>query len=137
MDETIPPSQPQVPPPPEPPPVSSHGWEALCHASAAAGFVVPFGNLIGPLIVWLVKRNESAGVDAHGKESLNFQISWLIYATILGALGAALWVVLIGFLFFAVLAVEFVAMVILVIIASVKASNGQLYRYPLTIRLLK
>ena len=138
MDESIPSSQPPPqPPPPAPGPISSNGWEVLCHAAAAAGFVIPFGNVIGPLIVWLVKRGESAGVDAHGKESLNFQISWSIYAFILGALMAALWVFLIGFLFLPVLVVEFIAMVILVIMASVKASNGQLYRYPLTIRFLK
>jgi uncharacterized protein len=137
MDESIPPSQPPPQPPPTTGAISSNGWEVLCHAAAAAGFVVPFGNLIGPLIVWLVKRNESAGVDAHGKESLNFQISWTIYSLIMGALMAALWIFLIGMLFLPVLIVEFIAMVILVIMASVKASNGQLYRYPLTIRFLK
>lgn len=87
--------------------------------------------------MWLVKRHESPGIDAHGKESLNFQISWAIYGAILGALAAALWIVLIGFLFLAVLFIEFVAMIILTIIGAVKASNGQLYRYPLTIRFLK
>src|SRR5436190_1910178 len=128
---------PPTTPPPTTPPPSSQGWEILCHASAAAGFVCPFGNVIGPLVVWLLKRHESLGVDAHGKEALNFQISWTIYATILGSLTAALWVFIIGLLFIPVLIIGFVAMVILVIIASVKASNGQLYRYPLTIRFLK
>ena len=134
MSETIPPLQPVTPTAAE---SSTRAWEVLCHLSAAAGFIVPFGNIIGPLIVWLVKRGESLGVDAHGKESLNFQISWTIYGAILGALTAALWIILIGFLFVPVLIIGFVAWVILTVIGAVKASNGQLYRYPLTIRLLK
>jgi|SRR3954462_11452434 len=134
MNESTPPLQ---PPPPAGPPLSTQTWEVLCHASAAAGFVCPFGNLIGPLVVWLLKRHESPGVDAHGKEALNFQISWTIYGMILGVLSAVLWIFIIGLLFVPVLIIGFVAMVILVIIASVKASNGQLYRYPLTIRFLK
>jgi uncharacterized Tic20 family protein len=134
MSETIPPFQPINPTADQ---SSTRAWEVLCHLSAAAGFIVPFGNIIGPLIVWLVKRGESLGVDAHGKESLNFQISWTIYGAILGALTAALWIILIGFLFVPVLIIGFVAMVILTVIGAVKASNGQLYRYPLTIRFLK
>ena len=134
MSETIPPLQPVSPPATE---SSTRAWEVLCHLSAAAGFIVPFGNIIGPLIVWLVKRGESLGVDAHGKESLNFQISWTIYGMICGALIAALWIILIGILFIVPLVIGFVAWIILTIVGAVKASDGQLYRYPLTIRLLK
>ena len=55
-------------------------WTVLCHATALAGFFVPWaGHILGPLIVWLAKRGDSAEIDAHGKESLNFQISMLIY----------------------------------------------------------
>src|ERR1043165_7628216 len=134
MSETIHPLQRVIPTALE---TSTRAWEVLCHLSAAAGFIVPFGNIIGPLIVWLVKRGESLGVDAHGKESLNFQISWTIYGAILGALTAALWIIVIGFFFIPVLIIGFVAWVILTVIGSVKASNGQLYRYPLTMRILK
>ena len=59
----------------------------LCHASALLGFFFHFlGHLLGPLIVWLVKRDESPEIDAHGKESLNFQMSMLIYDAIAGIL---------------------------------------------------
>lgn len=131
MSEAIPPLQ------PTPASSSSQTWEVLCHVAAAAGFVIPFGNIFGPLIVWLTKRHESLGVDAHGRESLNFQISWTIYGMILGAITAVLWIILIGIFLVPVLIIGWIAMVILTIIGAVKASNGQLYRYPLTIRFLK
>jgi len=102
----------------------------MCHLSALAGFVIPgAGHILGPLIVWLVKRGESAEIDAHGKESLNFQISMLIYNVVAGILC----LLLIGF---ALLAVLHVLNVVFVIIASLRASEGQMYRYPLTLRLV-
>src|SRR5438876_8735377 len=62
-------------------------WTVLCHASALAGLFFHFlGHLFGPLIVWLVKRGDSPEIDAHGKESLNFQLSMLIYDVIAGIL---------------------------------------------------
>jgi uncharacterized Tic20 family protein len=82
-----------------------------------------------------VKRNDGLGIDAHGKESINFHLSWTLY----GFVGVVLLIVtLIG-----ILAVPFfiwgmcALMTILTLIAGVKASNGELYRYPLTIRFLK
>jgi uncharacterized protein len=104
-------------------------WDVLCHISALAGFIVPFGNILGPLIIWLIKKNEVPSVDAHGKESLNFQISVTIYM----AVAAILMLVLIGFVLVIVVAI---AAIVLVVIAAVKASSGELYRYPLTIRFL-
>ena len=69
-------------------------WAVLCHATALVGFFVPWaGHIIGPLIIWLAKRGDSAEIDMHGKESLNFQISMLIY----NAIAAVLCLVLIGF----------------------------------------
>ena len=71
-------------------------WNILCHASALLGVFLHFpGHLLGPLIVWLAKRDESPEIDAHGKESLNFQISMLIYNVI----AAVFCLVLIGFVF--------------------------------------
>jgi uncharacterized Tic20 family protein len=102
----------------------------LCHLTALAGYVgIPFGNVLGPLVVWLVKKNEYPSVEAYGKESLNFQISMLIY----GIVSGLLCLVLIGIpLLIAVLITD----LILVIVASIKASNGEFYRYPLTIRFI-
>jgi uncharacterized protein len=105
-------------------------WAVLCHASALLGVFFHFlGHIFGPLIVWLVKRGESPEIDAHGKESLNFQLSMLIYDVIAGILC----VILIGI---PILILLWVANTVLVIVASLKASEGQLYRYPFTIRFL-
>ena len=113
-------------------------WEMLAHLSALAMFVLPaFGNMIGPLVVWLLKREDPA-VDAHGKEALNFQLSlwlYLVGATVttlvltLFIIGIFLWPLLIG-----AFAFWHLFDAIMVIIAAVKASNGQFFRYPLTIR---
>jgi uncharacterized protein len=106
-------------------------WTVLCHASALAGFLVPWaGHILGPLIVWLVKRGDSTEIDEHGKESLNFQISMLIYNLIAGVLC----LVLIGFV---ILGILHILNLVLVIVASIQASEGKLYRYPITIRLIK
>lgn len=103
----------------------------LCHASALVGFFVPWaGHILGPLIVWLAKRGDSPEIDAHGKESLNFQISMLIYSLIAGVLC----LVLIGFVLLGIL---HILNLVLVIIASIQASEGKLYRYPISIRLIK
>src|SRR6184192_3173779 len=105
-------------------------WNVLCHATALAGFFVPWaGHILGPLIIWLVKRGDSPEIDAHGKESLNFQISMLIY----DAIAAILCIILIGI---PILIALWVLNTVLVIIASVKAGQGEFYRYPFTIRLI-
>jgi uncharacterized protein len=106
-------------------------WNVLCHASALAGFFVPWaGHILGPLIVWLAKRSDSPEIDEYGKESLNFQISMLIYNVIAGVLC----LVLIGFI---ILVILHILNLVLVIIASIQASEGKFYRYPMTIRLIK
>ena len=114
--------------------MSSRGvrtWCVLAHASALLGFVVPYiFHILGPLIVWLAKRRDSAEIDAHAKESLNFQISMLIYNLIAGLLC----LILIGFVLLVIL--HFINLV-LVIVASIRANEGKLYRYPVTIRLIR
>ena len=105
-------------------------WCVACHLSALAGFLVPgFGHILGPLIVWLIKRGDASEIDAHGKEALNFQISMLIYNLVAGVLC----LVLIGFVLLAVL---HILNAVFVIIAALKAGEGQMYRYPLTLRLI-
>jgi len=100
-------------------------------------FVPAAGHIVGPMIVWLLKRTESPEIDAHGKESLNFQISMFIYTAALSVVCFILMFVLIGFLLIPLFAILYVADIVLVIIASLKASEGKLYRYPVTIRLIK
>ena len=106
-------------------------WNILCHASALLGVFIHFpGHILGPLIVWLATRHDSPEIDAHGKESLNFQISMLLY----NAIAALFCLVLIGFL---VLPILWVLNAVFVIVASIQASDGKLYRYPMTIRFIE
>lgn len=105
-------------------------WARLAHLTAFAGFVFPFGHILGPLVLWLVKKQEFPIVEDQGKESINFQISLTIY----GVGAAILTLVGVGFILGIVLVV---ADVVLVIIAAVRANEGELYRYPATIRFLK
>src|SRR5919108_1627704 len=105
-------------------------WCVLAHATALVGFLVPVaGHIVGPLIVWLAKRQDSPEIDAHGKESMNFQISMLIWNIV----AAILIIVLIGI---PILILLHILNVIFVIVAAIQASEGKLYRYPLAIRLI-
>lgn len=107
----------------------ARNWGMACHLSALAGFVVPFGSIIGPLVVWLMKREESSFVDRQGKESLNFQITMLIAFLI----SLVLVFVLIGFLLIAAVAIFDL---IMIIVATIKASEGEDFRYPVSLRLV-
>ncbi|HEX7063921.1 MAG TPA: DUF4870 domain-containing protein [Bacillales bacterium] len=101
------------------------------HLSGFAAFFIPsFGNIIGPLVLWLIFRKDSEFVDRNGKEALNFQISFTIYFIISGVLC----LILIGFV---LLAIAGILWFIFVIVATVRASNGEAYRYPMTIRFIK
>jgi len=103
----------------------------LAHLSSLAGFIgVPFGNILGPLVVWLAKREEDSFIDYHGKEALNFQISITIYLVISGIMV----LIVVGILL--LIGIAIVGM-ILVIVAAIKANNGEYYEYPLTIRFIK
>ena len=113
-------------------------WCVLCHASALLGLFLPaIAHIVGPLIIWLLKKDESPEIDDQGKESLNFQISMLIYTALLGIAFFILMWVLVGFLLLPLFGVLYLLDIVFVIIASIKASEGKLYRYPLTIRLIK
>ena len=105
-------------------------WGMLCHLSALSGCIIPFGNIIGPLIIYSMKKDEFTFVADQGKESLNFQFSVLIYLIISGI--AVLFIVGIFLLM-----VVGLAALILTVIASVKANDGEYYRYPLTIQFIK
>ena len=107
----------------------------LCHLLALAGVIgVPFGNILGPLIMWLVKKDEMAFVDDQGKESLNFQITVTVAVFVLGVLS---FIPIVGCITLLALLAACVGAVVLVIIASVKAAAGEPYRYPMTIRFIQ
>jgi uncharacterized Tic20 family protein len=102
----------------------------LCHLLALSGFIIPFGSIIGPLVIWLIKKDQYPFVNDQGKESLNFQITVAI-AMIASAL---LMFVLIGFILLPIIAI---GALVMVIIATVAASGGTYYRYPFNIRFIK
>lgn len=108
----------------------SKTWGMLCHVVTFAGYLFPFGNIIAPFIVWQLKKDQSEFVDYHGKESVNFQITVTI------AMIAAIPLILVVIGIFMLIAIPILE-IVLVIIAAVKASNGEYYRYPLTLRLIK
>jgi len=139
---------------------------ATCiHLSTFSRFFIPFGNFIGPVILWVANKDKSEFIDKHGKQAINFQISILLYAVIIGTLTIPFFVFQIfnGFDFIdfngfdsfninvgkpspllyiggglGVLAIiGFIIELALIVVASLKARDGQLYNYPLTINFLK
>ena len=102
----------------------------LCHLAAFLGFVFPFGSVVGPLILWQMKKEKDAFIDDQGKEALNFQITVAIAWMACIVLAFAV----VGFFLMFALAV---ATIVLTIIGSIKANKGIPYRYPLTWRVIK
>ena len=101
-------------------------WGMLAHLLGI------FTWFIGPLIIWMIKKDEHAFVDDQGKEAVNFQITLFIGYTIISGLAAATCGT--GAILYPVL---YVLQVVFGIIATMKANNGQRYRYPATLRLIK
>lgn len=135
------------------------------HLSTFSRFIIPFGNFIGPIILWSINKDKSEFIDKHGKQAINFQMSILLYAIILGTLTIPFFVFKIfngidfidfhgfhdfhfnigkpspllylgGFLG-AVAIIGFIIELALIVIASLKARDGEIYNYPLTINFLK
>lgn len=105
-------------------------WGMFTHLAALAAFVIPFGSIIGPLIIYMIKKDEFEFVNDQGKEVINFQITWALIFLVSGllilvAIGIFL---LIGF---------GVAWIVLVIIGISKANQGIYHRFPMTIRFIK
>jgi uncharacterized protein len=105
-------------------------WALFLHLSQLAGYIIPMAGLIVPIVIWQVKKTEMPGLDAHGKVVTNWIISALIYA----AVSIILMFVLIGV---SLLIAVAILGVIFPIIGGIKASNGEVWPYPLTIKFLK
>jgi len=135
MSDSLPPL------PPEPALVSTpdsaeRSWALAIHLSALLA-LLGGTNVVGPLIIWLIKRPESPYLDEVGKRVLNFQLSWLIYF-VAGSLAAfVLSFVLIGFLLIPLIGIAAIAWLVITIIGAIKESNGEPYKFPFTIALLK
>lgn len=105
-------------------------WAMYCHLAAFSGFIIPLGFILGPLIVWLMKREEFSAVERHGKAALNFQISMTIYFIV----SVLLAFIMIGYVFLVALVIM---EIVFVVLASIKAQEGGFYQYPLTINFVK
>ena len=105
-------------------------WGMLCHFSALSMFIFPFGNILAPLIIWLIKKEEMSFVEDQAKEVLNFQISMTIYLIC----SAILIIILIGI---PILIGLVIFCFIITIIAAISANDGKSYRYPMNLRLIK
>ena len=132
-------SPPQVPDVAAPTGISpeERNWALAGHISALAGLLTGgIGNIVGPLIVWLVKKETMPFAAAEAKEALNFNISWLLWGLIIGVSAVLLTFVLIGILLWPVLIIQWIAWVVLCIVAGIRAGEGKSYRYPLTVRFI-
>jgi uncharacterized protein len=105
---------------------SERNWAMLCHLSAFAGFFFPFGGIIGPLICWLSRKDDSQWVDENGKASMNFQLSILLYIV----LAIPLLFIIVGI---PILMFLGALKIVCIIIASIKSSKGERFKYPLAI----
>jgi uncharacterized Tic20 family protein len=105
-------------------------WGMLAHLAAFAGLLVPLGSLLGPLVVWLIRRDRSEFVADQGKEALNFNITVLLAGLVCGLLVF----VFIGILLGVALFIYWLSMTI---VAGIKAAEGIRYRHAFTLRLVK
>jgi hypothetical protein len=105
-------------------------WGMFCHVAVFAGCIAPLGNIIGPLVIWLIKKDQYGFVDYNGRQAINFQITFLI-AMLASALLAF---VLIGFLLMAGLGILALVVTIQAIVA---ASRGEYYTYPWSIQFIR
>lgn len=123
-------------------------WSMLVHLAALAVFIFPLGLVLGPLILWLIKKNELPEIDRHGKEAVNFQLTVVIINVILGFILLST----IGFGFFwrspvfmfsggfglgTIIWLLNLLAVILAVVAGIRANNGEFYRYPFSIKFIK
>jgi uncharacterized Tic20 family protein len=105
-------------------------WAMFAHLAALSGFVIPFGTIIGPLVVWQMKKEQMPFVAEQGREALNFQIT----VGIAFLVSALLSVIIIGFLLMPIIGI---GALILTIIAGLQANQGNHYEYPVNWRLVK
>jgi uncharacterized protein len=108
-------------------------WGAIAHASALVGLVIGI-SAVGPLIVYLIRKDGDPWVRAQAAEALNFNISWLIWLVGLSLVTFVLFFILIGVLLIPIIALGALAWLVLVVVGAVRAGRGESFRYPLTIR---
>ena len=126
-------------------------WSMLCHLSALLGLFWWPGIVIGPLVVWQIKKNELPEIDPHGKEALNFQLTFVILYFIakivlgiiagiafgIGLFWGSPFAVLSGGGLLSLLAIINLVAIVLAVVAGIKANNGEPYKYPFSIKFVK
>lgn len=100
------------------PPTASSNWRLYFELLSFTGFVIPFGQILGPLVLWLIKKDTDPSANFEGKKVINFNLSWVLWSIVSCGLGIIAWIVLI-------------------IIATIKAANNQPFKHPWTIQFLK
>ena len=107
--------------------ISDKQWALNAHLGTLAGYIIPLGNIIVPLVVYVSKKDESEYIGEHARESLNFQITFtlLIIAAVITI------VLMVGILFLIVLPI---VNLIFIILAALAIDKGEFYRYPLAIK---
>ena len=108
----------QTPTAPPPPVVENTSWRLYLELLALLAFVIPLGQILGPMVLWLVKKDTIPEVDREGKRVLNFNISWTIWGILTCGLGFIVWFVI-------------------AIVAMIKAANREPFVHPLTTDFLK
>jgi len=130
MENSLPPPSPDAPILPPTGTPEEKQWILITHLSGLAGLVIPFaGNILGPLVVWILKKEEFPKIDTVGRNVLNFQISYTIYLVV----ASATMFFCVGFILLPVVAI---AWLVFLILGAVKASKGEDYNFPLTIKML-
>ncbi len=120
----------------------------LIHLSAFFGYVIPFGAIVGPLVIWEINKEKSEFVNENGKEAINFNLSYLLYTFLLGlsVVPFIIRTVMSEFhhldLFGIITAGSLIGLLaivkfVLIILAAVSANQGEVYHYPLTIKFIK
>lgn len=105
-------------------------WSMFLHLSLLSNFIIPIAGIIAPIVIWQIKKDEYPIVDAHGKNAVN----WIISAVIYGAVCLILTLAVIGIFLLAILGV---LAIVFPVIAGIKANNGEVWKYPLSIQFLK
>ena len=111
-------------------------WAMFAHLSAILASIVGGLSFLGPLLIYLIKKDEHPFIADQAREALNFNLSFLIYAVALGLVSLLLLIFIIGFFLFFLYIPLALAGLVLSIVGAVKANNGEAYRYPLTIRMV-
>ena len=105
-------------------------WGMFLHLSMLASFVIPLLGLLAPIVIWQMKKDQLPVIDEHGKNAVN----WLISAAIYFGVGFVLWLLLIGI---PIVIAVMICSIVFPIMAGIKANNGEVWKYPLTISFLK